>query len=243
MANISYSIPAMTGEPGGSASPARPPRQIKASLTEEFSRLGKALSSGKRVELLDLLCQAERSVETLARLTGMGITNTSQHLQILRAARLVDVRKEGTRSLYGVSDVAVCTFLYEMERLARSRLGEADRIAHDYFDRRDELEPVGREDLLERIRRKDVVVIDVRPAEEYEAGHVVGAISVPLDELKSRLAELPRDAEVIAYCRGPFCVLAPQALDILRGAGILARRLAGGLPEWRAAGHPVEVGR
>ena len=205
--------------------------------------MAKALSSAKRVELLDLLCQAERSVETLARLTGMGITNTSQHLQILRAARLVEARKEGTRSLYGVSDAAVCTFLYEMERLARSRLGEADRIARNYFDRSDEIEPVGREDLLERLRRNDVVVIDVRPAEEYEAGHIAGAISIPLEELKSRLAELPRDAEVFAYCRGPFCVLAPQALDILREAGFRARRLDDGLPGWRAAGHPVEVGR
>jgi rhodanese-related sulfurtransferase len=217
------------------------PQQVKTLLSEEFARVAKALSSARRVELLDLLCQAERSVETLARLTGMGITNTSQHLQILRAARLVAVRKDGTRSLYGVSDATVCTFLYEMERLARARLGEADRIARGYFDRRDELDPVGREDLLERVRRNDVVVIDVRPAEEYEAGHIAGAISVPLDELKSRLAEIPRDVEVVAYCRGPFCVLAPQALDILCEAGIRARRLDGGLPEWRAAGHPVEV--
>ena len=220
-----------------------PARQIKASLAEEFSRLGKALSSGKRIELLDLLCQAKRSVETLARLTGMSVTNTSQHLQVLRAARLVDMRKDGTRSLYGVPDPAVCAFLYEMQRLARTRLGEADRIARDYFDRRDALEPVDREDLLDRVRRNDAVLIDIRPAEEYQAGHVAGAISIPLGELKSRLTEIPRDAEVVAYCRGPFCVLAPQALDILRGAGIPARRLDGGLPEWRAAGHPVEVGR
>jgi len=220
-----------------------PQARIKVSLFEEFARLGKALSSGKRIELMDLLCQAERSVETLARLTGMGVTNTSQHLQILRAARLVEVRKEGTRSLYGVFDPAVCAFLYEMQRLARTRLGEADRIARDYFDRRDELEPVSREELLDRVRRRDAVVIDVRPPEEYEAGHVAGAVSIPLEELTSRLAEIPRDAEVVAYCRGPFCVLAPEALDILREAGILARRLDGGLPEWRADGHPVEVGR
>ena len=220
-----------------------PQARIKTSLFEEFARLSKALSSGKRIELMDLLCQVERSVETLARMTGMGITNTSQHLQILRAARLVEVRKEGTRSLYGVSDPAVCAFLYEMQRLARTRLGEADRIARDYFDRRDELEPVGREELLDRVRRKDAIVIDVRPVEEYEAGHLAGAISIPLEELKGRLAEIPRDGEVVAYCRGPFCVLAPEALDILREAGILARRLDGGLPEWRADGHPVEVGR
>jgi rhodanese-related sulfurtransferase len=218
------------------------PRQVKASLFEEFARLGRSLSSSKRMELLDLLCQGERSVESLARITGMGVTNTSQHLQTLRATRLVDVRKEGTRSLYRVSDPTVCTFLYDMQRLARARLGEADRIARGFFDERDELEPVAREDLLERVERGDVVVIDVRPVEEYASGHVAGALSIPLDELRSRLAEITRDIEVVAYCRGPFCVLAPQALDILREAGLRARRLDGGLPEWRAAGHPVEVG-
>lgn len=218
-------------------------RQVKDSLFEEFARLGRSLSSSKRMELLDLLCQGERSVESLARLTGMGVTNTSQHLQTLKATRLVEVRKEGTRSLYRVSDAAVCTFLYDMQRLARVRLGEADRIARGYFDERDELEPVTREDLLERVERDDVAVIDVRPVEEYASGHIAGALSIPLDELRSRLAEIPRDIEVVAYCRGPFCVLAPQAIDILREAGLRARRLDGGLPEWRAAGHPVEVGR
>lgn len=220
-----------------------PPSRVKSSLFEEFARLGRALSSPKRMELLDLLCQAERSVESLARLTGMGVTNTSQHLQTLRAARMVEVRKEGTRSLYRVSSPAVCALLYDMQRLARARLGEADRIARDYFDERDELEPVAREDLLERVEREDVVVIDVRPVEEYEAGHIAGALSIPLEELRSRLAEIPRDTVIVAYCRGPFCVLAPQAMELLREAGIRARRLDGGLPEWRAAGHPVEVGR
>ena len=234
-----YTSPVNTGE----VRTKETPRQVKTSLFEEFARLGRSLSSSKRMELLDLLCQGERSVESLARLTGMGVTNTSQHLQTLRAARLVDMRKEGTRSLYRVSDPAVCTFLYDMQRLARDRLAEADRIARSYFDERDELEPVAREDLLERVERDDVVVIDVRPAEEYEFGHVAGALSIPLDELRSRLAEIPRDVEVVAYCRGPFCVLAPQAIDILREAGLRARRLDGGLPEWRAAGRPVEVGR
>ncbi len=219
------------------------PREVKASLFEEFARLGKALSSSKRMELLDLLCQNERSVDSLARLTGMGVTNTSQHLQALKAARLVDVRKQGTRSLYRVSDPAVCTFLYDMQRIARDRLGEADRIARGYFDERDELEPVTREELLERVEHGDVVVIDVRPADEYDAGHIAGALSIPLEELRGRLSEIPRDVEVVAYCRGPFCVLAPQAMDLLREAGLRPRRLDGGLPEWRAAGHPVEVGR
>jgi rhodanese-related sulfurtransferase len=194
------------------------------------------------MEILDLLCQADRSVEALAALTGMGVTNTSQHLQILRAARLVRVRREGTRSIYAVSDPAVCGFLYELQRLARNLSGEADRIAREYLDRTDEPEPVGRAELLARLRRREVAVIDVRPVEEYERGHVVGAISIPLEELRDRLDELPRDVEIVAYCRGPFCVLAPQALEILRDAGLRARRLDCGLPEWREAGYPVEVG-
>jgi len=173
----------------------------------------------------------------------MGVTNTSQHLQTLRAARLVEVRKEGTRSLYRVSEPDVCAFLYDLQRLARVRLAEADRLARGYFDERDELEPVARKDLLERVEHEDVVVIDVRPAEEFEAGHIAGALSIPLEELRGRLAEIPRDVEIVAYCRGPFCVLAPQAIDLMRDAGLRARRLDGGLPEWRAAGHPVEVGR
>ena len=217
-------------------------RQIKEALFEEFSRLGKALSSPKRLELLDLLCQRERSVESLAELTCMGITNTSQHLQVLKGSRLVEVRKDGTRSFYRVADPRVAGFLYEMQRLARERLAEADLIARGYFDDHDDMEPVSRSDLLARVKRKDVIVIDVRPFEEYEAAHVRGALSIPLSELKSRLAEIPTDAEVVAYCRGPFCVLAPQAIAILRDAGVAARRLDGGLPEWQAAGHPVEVG-
>lgn len=217
------------------------PRRVKSSLFDEFARVGQSLSSSKRLEILDLLCQAERSVETLARLTGMGVTNTSQHLQILRSARLVEVRKEGTRSLYRVSDPDVFTFFYDLQRLARIRLAEADRVARGFFDERDELEPIAREELLERVGREDVVVIDVRPVEEFEAGHIAGARSIPLEELEGRLAEIPRDVEIVAYCRGPFCVLAPQAIDLMREAGLRARRLDGGLPEWRAAGHPVEV--
>jgi rhodanese-related sulfurtransferase/predicted transcriptional regulator len=218
------------------------PHRVKASLFEEFARVGKALSSPKRMELLDLVCQQERTVESLASLTGMGITNTSQHLQALKAARLVEMRKDGTRSLYRVASEATAILLYEMQRLARDRLAEADRIARGYFDEYDDLEPVSRADLLARVKRKDVVVIDVRPSEEYASAHIRGALSIPLDELKDRLAEIPADEEVVAYCRGPFCVLAPQAMQILREAGIVARRLDGGLPEWRAEGLPVEVG-
>lgn len=219
------------------------PTSAKRALFEEFARIGRALASARRMELLDLLCQGERSVEELASATSMGITNTSQHLQVLKAARLVEVRREGSRALYRAADPAVCRLLYELQRIGRARLGEADRIAREHLERHDELEPVGRADLLARVRRSEVVVIDVRPVREYEAGHVAGAISLPLEELEARLHELPRDVEIVAYCRGPFCVLAPQALAILRDAGFRARRLDGGLPEWRAAGFPVEVGR
>ncbi len=214
----------------------------KRALFEEFARIGKALGSARRMEILDLLCQAERSVEVLAELTGMGVTSTSQHLQLLRAAGLVAVRKEGSRSLYRVSDPTVCELLYGLQRVARARLGDADRLAREHLEGEDELEPVRREELLARLRRNEVVVVDLRPIEEYEAGHVPGAIPIPLEELRARLNELPRDLEIVAYCRGPFCVLAPQALRVLREAGFRARRLDGGLPEWRVAGYPVEVG-
>lgn len=229
----------MSGEASESS---RSPRHVKSALFEEFALVGHALSSARRLELLDLLCQRERTVESLARLTGMGVTNTSQHLQTLKSARLVEVRREGTRSFYRVADLTVAARLYDVQRLGRARLAEADRLVRDYFERRDQLEPVGRADLLARVRRKDAVVIDVRPVEEYRAGHIRGALSLPLDELESRLTEIPRGAEVVAYCRGPFCVLAPQALEIFHAAGIRARRLDGGLPEWKAAGYPVEVG-
>lgn len=215
---------------------------MKSSLFEEFARLGQALSSAKRLELLDLLSQTERTVESLARLTGMGVTNTSQHLQTLKGARLVEARKEGTRSLYRVSDPAVSELVGDLQRLARARVAQVDRLARDYLDARDEMEPVAREDLLGRMRRKDVVVIDVRPLDEFEAGHIRGALSIPLEELKGRLAELPAGADIVAYCRGPFCVLAPQALEILREGGFRARRMDGGLPDWKAAGYPVKVG-
>lgn len=217
-------------------------REIKETLYEEFARLGRAVSSPRRLELLDLLCQGERSVESLAKITRMGVTNTSQHLQTLRGARLVDVRKHGTRSLYSVSDPKVCRFLYEMQHLARGRLAEVDRIAHTYFEAREEFEPISRDDLLKRLGRRDTLVLDVRPAEEYEAGHIPGAISIPLRELQARLGDLPPDTEIVAYCRGPFCVLAPEALAILRTRGLRARRLEHGFPEWRAAGNPIEIG-
>ncbi len=217
-------------------------REVKEALNEQFARLGKAVASPKRIELLDLLCQGERSVEGLATATRMGLTNTSAHLQVLRQARLVETRREGVKVFYRVADDAVCRFYFALRDLGRTRLAEVEKVVRDHFDARDELEPVSREALLERVQRGEAAVIDVRPAEEYAAGHVPGAISIPLPELEQRLGELPRQLEVVAYCRGPYCVLAPEALTTLRANGFQARRLEDGFPEWRLAGMPVEVG-
>ncbi len=209
-------------------------------LYEQFARIGKAVASARRVELLDLLCQGERSVEALAHAAGMGITNASQHLQILRAARLVEVRKEGTKVLYRVAGDVVCRFFLELREVARERLVEVDHLMHRLVD--DGLEPMGRGELLEHMESGAVVLVDVRPSEEFAAGHIPGAVSVPLGLLESLLQALPAECEVVAYCRGPYCLLAPQALDILRAHGLRARRLEDGFPEWRLAGLPVAVG-
>lgn len=217
-------------------------REVKEGLNEQFARLGKAVASPKRIELLDLLCQGERSVEGLARATRMGLTNTSAHLQVLRRARLVETRREGVKIFYRVADDAVCRFYFALRDLGRARLAEVEQIVRDYFDAPDELEPVSREALLERVHRGEAAVIDVRPAEEYAAGHVPGAVSIPLAELRQRLGDLPAGVEIVAYCRGPLCVLAPEALTVLRASGFPARRLEDGFPEWRLAGMPVEVG-
>lgn len=215
--------------------------EAKGALNEQFARLGKALAHPRRVELLDLLAQGERSVDALAAATGMGVTNTSAQLQVLRRSHLVATRKEGTRVYYRLADEAVARFLGEFREFARGRLSEVAQIMNDYFAARDELEPIGRDVLAERARTGDVVILDVRPEVEYAAGHIPGAVSIPLDQLARRVAELPVDAEIVAYCRGPYCVMAPEAVSVLRRAGRRARRLADGLPEWRHAGLPVAM--
>lgn len=215
---------------------------VKDGLYTQFARIGKAVAHPKRIELLDLLCQGERSVEVLAEAAAMSVTNTSAHLRVLRESRLVITRKEGTRVFYRLADDAVCQFFINLRDLASDRYAEVDRIVRDYFEARDQLEPIDRKELLERADQGEVVVLDVRPREEYEAGHIPGAVSVPLKELRRRMASLPRDAEIVAYCRGPYCVLAPQALELLRRRGFRVRRLEDGFPEWRQAGLPVAVG-
>jgi rhodanese-related sulfurtransferase len=213
-----------------------------ADLYEQFARIGKALSSPRRVELLDLLCQGERSVDALARTSGMTVTNTSQHLQALRAARMVETRREGTKVIYRVADDEVCRFFFALRELAGARLAEVEQFVRRYVEGADEFESVGRAELLERAQRDGVVVLDVRPPDEYASGHIPGAVSVPLDELEDRLTSLPRNIEIVAYCRGPYCLLAPQAVELLRERGFRARRLEDGFPEWRLAGHPVAIG-
>lgn len=218
------------------------PREVNDALYEQFARLGKAASNPKRLEILDLLRQGERSVEVIADATGLGLSTASAHLQLLRHARLVATRKEGTRVFYRIADESVSRFLTALQELARARLTEVEQTARAYFSARDALDPIDREELQRRIEGGDVVVLDVRPAEEFAAGHIAGALSIPLEELAERLGQLPADVEVVAYCRGPYCVLAPQAIELLHASGRRARRLSDGFPEWQLAGLPVTQG-
>lgn len=217
-------------------------RQAKDALYEQFARVGKAVAHPKRIELLELLAQGERSVESLAAATGMAVANTSAQLQVLRGARLVERRKDGTRVLYRAASDDVPRFVVALREVARARLAEVNDVVRDYFDARDDLEPVSQSELLERVRRNQVALIDVRPADEYAQGHIPGAVSVPLGELDRHMRFLRKRTEVVAYCRGPYCVLAPEAVARLRARGFRARRLADGMPEWRLAGLPVAAG-
>jgi rhodanese-related sulfurtransferase len=219
-----------------------PNRRFKDESYEQFARIGKAVSSPKRLELLDLLCQAERTVEALAKLSGLSVANTSRHLQVLRAARLVDTEKEGQFVTYRLADQMVCEFFLSMRVLAESRLAEVELIKRQFSNGREGMEPVDRDALLKRVSEGKVTVLDVRPVEEYQAGHIPGAISIPLEDLKRRLSDLPRDQEVVVYCRGPYCVFAIQAVETLRAKGFNAVRLEEGVQDWRAMGFSVAVG-
>jgi rhodanese-related sulfurtransferase len=217
-------------------------RLFKDRLNGQFARLGKALASPYRLELLDLLAQSERTVESLAAETGATTANISQHLQILRNAGLAAARKEGLFVHYRIADPAVSTLCASLRTVAERQDAELDRIVREHFGDRDEPEPVEMTELLRRARAGDVIVVDARPANEYAAGHIPGALSIPIDDLKQRLQQLPKSKPYVAYCRGPYCVYADQAVEQLRAAGRRARRLAVGLPEWKSAGLPVEVG-
>ena len=215
-------------------------RAAKTALFDEFARAAKALASGRRIELLDVLANGERTVEALATEVGLSVANTSQHLQILRQAGLVAGRRQGTSIFYRLAGPQVFQLWQALRTLAASQLAEVERLAATYLGDRDELEPVTREELARRLDDgDDLVVLDVRPAPEHAAGHLPGAVSIPFGELRRRLAELPRDREIVAYCRGPYCAFAHEAVTLLREEGFSARRLEDGLPEWQAAGLVV----
>ncbi|HEV8650082.1 MAG TPA: metalloregulator ArsR/SmtB family transcription factor [Actinomycetes bacterium] len=215
-------------------------RKAKTALFDEFGRIGKALASGRRIELLDVLANGERTVEALALEVSLSVANTSQHLQVLRHAGLVATRREGTSIHYRLAGPEVFELWRTLRTLAGVRLAELERLAAAYLGARDELEPVTHQELARRLEDGDSpVVLDVRPATEHAAGHLPGAVSIPVTELRRRLAELPRDREIVAYCRGPFCAFAHEAVAVLREEGFSARRLEDGLPEWQAAGLAV----
>lgn len=216
--------------------PVNPKREIFASL----ARIGTALSSPVRLDLIELLAQGERSVDELATLTGASVANASQHLQKLKQAGLIVGRKDGQFVRYRLAGDEVVALFRALGTAGQAYLADVDRMVRLYFDAKDELEPVPAADLLERARKGLVTVLDVRPPEEFAAGHVPGAVNIPVHELERRLAELPRRKEVVAYCRGPFCLMSFDAVQLLRAKGLRARRLEDGMPEWQLAGLPTE---
>ena len=216
-------------------------RSFKDSVYGQLARIGKATSSPRRLELLDLLRQAPRTVEELASESGQSVANTSHHLQELRSHGLVESEKNGLYVTYRIANAEVSDFFSALRALAESQLAEMDRITEKFLGAQEVLEGVDRSALLERVRKGRVMVLDVRPPEEYDAGHLMGAISVPLSELKRRLKKLPRKREIVAYCRGPYCVMATEAVELLRRNGYRATRLDLGVPEWQKMGFPIEV--
>ena len=217
-------------------------RQFKDRLYGQFARIGKALSSPHRLELLELLAQGERTVDSLASEIGLSLANASQHLQTLRQASLVESRKHGLNVYYRLADPVVADVSRAVRTIAEHRLAELDRLVRDHFKDRSSAQAVSMEELLRRARSREIVVLDTRPASEYIAGHITGAISVPVEELQRRLRQLPKNREYVAYCRGPYCVYADHAVELLRSKGRRAQRLLEGFPEWRAAGFPVQTG-
>lgn len=218
-----------------------PHRRFKNALYDQFTRVGKALANPHRIELLELLSQGPRTVEVLARATAMTLPNTSQHLHVLRDAGLVESEKEGLYVTYRLSGDKVAGLILSLRQVSEAHLAEVERVTRAFFTERGAMEPIGREELLQRAGNGEVVVLDVRPPEEFAAGHLPRAISIPVEKLVERLAELPRDKLIVAYCRGPFCVFAVDAVKMLHSHGFDARRLEEGVLEWRALGLPVET--
>jgi len=217
-------------------------RQFKDAIYEQLARIGKAVSAPKRIELLEILGQGPRTVEALAKLADLSVANASQHLKALRAARLVEAEKKGLFVEYRLADDSVGRYLLSTQTLADARLAEIRQITHDFLEARGALEPVNREELMRRVREGEVIVLDVRPSEEYAAGHIPGAVSVPISELKARLKELPKGKEIVAYCRGPYCIMSIDAVELLRKRGYKASRMEQGVLDWRARGWRIEAG-
>jgi rhodanese-related sulfurtransferase len=216
-------------------------RATKEALFDGFAQVAKALSNGRRAEIIDVLANGERSVESLAGEVHQSIANTSQHLQILKNAGLVSTRRNGTFVYYRIASPEVIGFWRALQGIARESRGDIERLVHEYLGTEsDDIEALTTEDLWQRIKRKDrLVVLDVRPQEEYEAGHIPGAVSIPLEDLKKRVKELPKSKQIVAYCRGPVCALAPEATRFLKRKGYNVKRLVEGAPDWEAAGYPT----
>lgn len=220
--------------------PPSPGRRFKTAIYEQLARVSKALGSGHRVELVELLAQGARTVEALARLTDMSVANTSAHLQVLRGAGLVESSREGLFVTYRLADPAVATLLLGIREVAEKRLAEVERITRAFLEENAQGEPIDERALRARVRRGEVTLLDVRPPEEYASGHIPGALSIPLPELARQLSSLPKRREVVAYCRGPYCVLAVEAVKALRAKGFKAVRLEDGVLDWAAQGLPLE---
>lgn len=212
---------------------------MKTELYAQIARVAQALASDARLQILEFVAQGERSVDSLAAMTGLSVANTSKHLQALRQSGLVQARKEGLRVYYSLAGDDVVALVSALRSVAEHRVAEVERLVRLWLAHRDEMEPVPAAELLTRAKKGLVTVLDVRPAEEYAAGHIPGAINVPLEKLEGFLSRLPKRKEVVAYCRGPYCLMSFEAVEKLRKRGLRARRLENGLPEWRAAGLPV----
>lgn len=214
-------------------------RQFKNRLFDQFARIGRALSSPHRLELLDILAQGERSVEQLASETDLSLANASQHLQVLRQAELIVARRDGVRVLYALAGPEVFTLYQALRAASEARLAEIQRVVATFLVDRAQMEVIDRDELRRRLADGEVTLLDVRPALEYRQGHIAGAQSIPVDVLPERITELPTDRPIVAYCRGPYCVYADEAVGLLRARGIRAARLDAGFPDWQAAGLPV----
>lgn len=218
----------------------RAPCEFRDAIYEQFARIGKAVSSPKRLELLDLLSQTERTVEAIAHEAGISVANASQHLQVLRSAGLVESRKDGLFVTYRLADDEVCELVQAMKSLAERRLAEIEQIRRQFRESHSDLQPVDRDTLRERIESGTIVLVDVRPREEYLAGHIAGALCMPLEELERRLDDLPKGREIVAYCRGPYCIMAARAVEMMRARGLRASHMEEGVREWRS--HGGEIG-